>query len=72
MPVKWAYQELISLHDRGFKTWYGKACELMQECESISADMDWSEDMDATGPDKKLRTYVLFKSDHKMSKTTSS
>ena len=27
---------------------------------------DWCEEMDAIGPDKKLRTYVLFKSDHKI------
>ncbi len=41
-PVKWAYQELISLHHMGFKNWYGKASELMQEFDESFLDMQGS------------------------------
>ena len=33
-PVKWAYLELMSLHNLGFDTWYGRALKVMTEFES--------------------------------------
>ena len=35
-PVKWAYRELVSLHELGYDTWYGKACKVMCEFESMA------------------------------------
>ena len=58
MPVKLAYQDLISLHDRGFKTWYGKACELMQEFESISGDESF---IDLQGSHVKRRLDSVYR-----------
>ena len=57
-PVKWAYRELISLHDMGFKTWYGRACELMQEFESISGDESF---LDLQGSHVKRRLDSVYR-----------